>query len=111
MAQADSVHSTPPEPAPYNPYSSLESLICDLALMAGVNSTIVESNNLPRSSQINKGFTLVSDAALEELLFSAYHLEQIVAFKKQYYAGSRKAVALAAEYFDEPTVEHERNLR
>jgi hypothetical protein len=71
MDQADSVHSTPREPAAENrqgnPYYALESPICDLTLMAGVNSTIVESANAPRSSQIHKGFTLVSDAEFEQL--------------------------------------------
>jgi hypothetical protein len=94
MTQADSVHSTPRETAPDKPYSALESSICDLALMAGINSTIVESANVPRPAQIHKGYTLVSDAEFEQLLFSAHHLERmIVAFKKEYYAGFRKAVA------------------
>jgi hypothetical protein len=100
MAKANRLHSTPRQTAPENQpvkiekdqqfaeaYRETESSVNEIANMAGVNSSLMEATaSNPTGAKIHKGFTLVSDQEMYQLLFSAYHLEQmIVAFKKQYY--------------------------
>lgn len=94
MTQADSVHSTPPtNTSPFRPIAHsvvgrLESSLCEIANMAGVNSSILEASlNAPAELRFRKGQVLIGETETEQLLFCAYHLEEMIKeFKAQYYA-------------------------
>jgi hypothetical protein len=83
MTLAECVFSTPPtntsaiSTIPYVGVRNLESSVCDLAHMAGVNSTLLED--------LASGHPL-HEQHVEQFKFTAYHLERMIkAFKVQYY--------------------------
>jgi hypothetical protein len=100
MPKANRVLSTPRRTASemiqstesWRAYSDLESPISDAALMAGVNSTLMEDvagYTAKPASKFRPGYSIVRDQDIDQLVFCAYHLEQmIVALKKQYFAAT-----------------------
>jgi hypothetical protein len=74
-------------PTIFRTFGRLESPVCDLALMAGVNSSIVEAAmNVPEEARIHKGHVQIATQEADELLFCAYHLEDMVRdLKAKYY--------------------------
>jgi hypothetical protein len=81
------MEKSPFPPIAHDIVEGLESSMCDAAYMAAVNATILEASiGGPKDAEIHKGFVMISNKDVEELLFCAYHLDEMIrALKEKYY--------------------------